>query len=574
MTASLRMVLLAGAALLPCVAAQAADVTADQGRAAEAAVRAWINGMLGPAVTLPASPITLTPAGDHFNLTMPVVTLPGQPAVTGAMMAQVRPLDDGKWAVDDIHATMPMKLTVLVPVPADEKALADRKPDTRTPAERKAEERATQGKAPADRRPEERSARAKTPAELKAEERANQGKPPAAATAPTTTAAATTVPVTYVIDIVGQDGHAVLDPTLATASTVTTTAKSATIHTEGGPVPMDSTIGGYTSTVRAQPSGADRVDLTANAVMQDYHIATAAGSPAQFTVDMKAMKFAMAVLGLDRGKAQAVSQATTSILVAGNAQRTGPASPKMGPELVTAMLVALKDSASEASLDEEVNGMSVLAGGVPVTIGKIGFTLNAKSVNGMLEARMPLEVRDIGVKEVLPPEMAALLPTLVTLRPAMSGVGVTELSHIAAAYNDKAEPSPADIQALFSHGGVKFGLEAVSIALAGAVFEGEGAVTYTSATDFNGTMRITATGYDDMVQKVSAIPAISGQAVPALVFVKGIGKSDGSKIVWDIVYKDGKALVNSVDMSSMLGGAAKEPAPTPTRPPGGRVIPK
>ena len=121
---------------------------------------------------------------------------------------------------------------------------------------------------------------------------------------------------------------------------------------------------------------------------------------------------------------------------------------------------------------------------------------------------------------------------------------------------------------------MKFGLEAVSIALAGAVFEGEGAVTYTSATDFNGTMRITATGYDDMVQKVSAIPAISGQAVPALVFVKGIGKSDGSKIVWDIVYKDGKALVNSVDMSSMLGGAAKEPAPTPTRPPGGRVIPK
>ena len=75
MIASLRMVLLAGAALLTSVAARAADVTADQGRAAEAAVRAWINTMLGPAAMISASPMTLTPAGDHFDLTMPLMTL-------------------------------------------------------------------------------------------------------------------------------------------------------------------------------------------------------------------------------------------------------------------------------------------------------------------------------------------------------------------------------------------------------------------------------------------------------------------------------------------------------------------
>lgn len=560
MIASLRMVLLAGAALLTSVAARAADVTADQGRAAEAAVRAWVNTMLGPAAMISASPMTLTPAGDHFDLTMPLITLPGQPAASSAMMAQARPLDDGKWAVDDIHAAMPMKFTILVPVPADEakadekkpdaKALAERKPDTRSPAERKAEERSAQGKPPA--------ARAKTPAELKAEERANQGKPPAAAAAASPTTPATTrVPVTYTVNIVGQDGHAVLDPTLATASTMTTTAKSATIHTEGGPVPMDSTIGAYTSTATVKPSGTDRVDFTADATMQDYHTAAAGGSPMAFTVDLKMVKVAMAVLGLDRSKAQAITQATTSILVAAGAQTTGPASQKIGPELVTAMLAALKDSASEASLVEEVDGMSIDANNVPVTIGKVGFKLDAKSVNGMLEARMPVEVRDIGVKNVLPPDMAALLPTLVTLRPAVSGVGVAELSRIATAYNEKKEPSPADMQALFSHGGIKLGLEAMSVALAGATFEGEGAVIYTSAVDFSGTMRITATGYDDMIQKVSTIPALKGQAVPALVFVKGIGKAENNKIVWDIVYKDGKALVNNVDMSSMMGAAGK-----------------
>jgi len=573
MTASLRMVLLASVALLPCGAARAADVTAEQGRAAEAAVQAWISGMLGPAVTLSASPITLTPAGDHFNLTRPIGIFPGQSAVSGSITAEVRPLDDGKWAIDNIHSAMPITFTALAPVPGDEKKadekkpvgkeLTESKPDTRTPAERKAEERAAQGKMPAEREADQ----AKTPAELKAEERANQGKPPAAAATP---AAAANVPVTYTINIGGQDGHAVLDPTLATASTLAITDKNMTIHIKGGPLQTDSTIGTSNSTMTVQPSGPDRVDLTANVVVQDYHIASAAGLPTTSAVDMKAIKVAMAVLGLDRVKAQAVSQATTSLFVAGGAKGT----PKMGPELVTAMLVALKDAASEASLGEEADGISINASGAPLTIGKVEFALNGKSVNGMLEAHMPIEVRDIGVQGVLPPDMAALLPTLVTLRPALSGVGVAELSRLAAAYNEKSEPSPADLQALFSHGGVKLGLESMSVAFGGALFEGQGAMTYTSVTDSNGTMHITATGYDDMMQKVAAIPAFSGQAVPALAFVKGIGKTDGNKIVWDVVYKDGKALVNNVDMSSMFGGAAKDPAPTPNRPPAGLVIPK
>ena len=538
MIASLRTALLAGAALLPCVA-QAADVTPEQGRAAEAAIRSWINGMLGPAVTIGASPVTLTPAGDHFDVTMSAVTLPGQPPVAGAVMAQARPLDGGKWAVDDIHASMPLKFTVMVPLPADERKEGEKKESEKRPEERKAE-----------RKPGDKAAPA---------------KPPAAAATPAS------LPVHYTIDIAGQDGHAVIDPSLATASTWTTTAKSATIKTEGGPMPLDSTIGAYTSNVVAQPAGGDRVDVKVDAMMQDYHIATLAGAPAAFTFDMKAVKFAMAVLGLDRVKAQAVTRATTSILVAGSG--TGPGWAKVGPELVTAMLDALKDAASEASLDEEVDGLSINASGVPVTIGKAAFTIDGKSVDGMLEARMPVEVRDIGVEGVLPPDMAALLPTLVALRPVVSGVGVAELSRIAAAYNNKKEPSPSDVQAVFSHGGVKLGIESMSVAFAGALFEGQGALTYTSMNDRNGAMRITATGYDDMMQKVAAIPAFSGQAVPALAFVKGIGKTENNKIVWDIVYKDGKALVNNVDMSSLMGGADKPPAAT-ARPPAGRVVPK
>lgn len=509
MTASLRTALLAGAALLPCVAAQAADVTPEQGAAAETAVRDWVGGMLGPSVKMPDRPVRLTPAGDHFDVSVPITTLPG--ATAGAagsqpvtLTMQARPLDGGKWALDGIRTAMPLHFTVNVPVPP-------------------------------------------------AKEGANAGKAPRA-----------TVPVAYTVDIKDQDGHGIIDPGFATPSTWTNTATGANIHTEGGPFPSDTQVGAYNGVVTVQPAGADLADLSTNATINDYHMSTPANADMPFTLDMKTLRVAMNVTGLNRSHAQTLTQNAATLLT--SLSGPGSASPKVSREVAAAMLDALKNAASAVSVDEVAEGIAVNAGGIPVAVGKAELGLGGKSVDGILEAHMPIDVQGLSTSGALPPDMAALVPTVVSFHPVVSGVGVAELSRIAAALNEDRDPAPADIQALFSHGGVKLGLDSMTLALAGATFEGMGTLVYASPEDGTGSAQITATGYDEMMQKVAAIPAFSGQAVPVLAFVKGIGRTVDGKLVWNIAYKNNKLLVNDVDMTSLAGaggGGAPKAAPAP-----------
>ena len=527
MTYPFRTALLAGAALLPCLAARAADVTPEQGAAAEAAVRNWFGAMLGPSVKMPERPIQLTPAGDHFDavLATPLVgAISGgdtPPAVTTT--AQVRPLDNGTWSVDNIRTSTPIRFAVDLPVPDDK--------DKKAP--------------------------------------------------PVTTR------VNYLVDIKGQDGHGIIDPSLATPSSWSTSATSATIRAEGGPLASETQFGAYNGDMTVTPAGADRVDLAMNAAIQGYHMTAGAGAAVPVGVDMKVLRVALSVLGLNRAHAQELTRnSVTAISAIGQINPAGP--PKIAPEVVRALLASLQDSASELSLDETVEGLAINAGGMPVTLGKAELGINGKSVDGQLEARMPIEVRDIGVTGALPPDMAALLPTVLTIRPVLSGVATADLWRVAAALTENRDPAPADINALFSHGGVKLGVEAMTLALAGATFEGTGNFTYTSPEVGSGTARITATGYDDMMGKVAAIPALSGQGIPVLAFVKGLGKTVEGKLVWDITYKDGKTLVNNVDLASLGIGAPKaapevqpnpgtapHPAPAPRpRAPAGRTQPK
>ena len=133
---------------------------------------------------------------------------------------------------------------------------------------------------------------------------------------------------------------------------------------------------------------------------------------------------------------------------------------------------------------------------------------------------------------------------------------------------DNIDPTPADIAALFSHGGVTGGLDSMTVEVGGATFTGQGSLVATapSAQAVTGTAQVTATNYDDLMQKVSAIPGMGQQALPVMVFIKGIGRTVDNKLVWDATYKDGKVLINNVDLTAMAAGAGPAPAARPVAP--------
>ena len=56
------------------------------------------------------------------------------------------------------------------------------------------------------------------------------------------------------------------------------------------------------------------------------------------------------------------------------------------------------------------------------------------------------------------------------------------------------------------------------------------------------------------------------QALPVFVFAKGIGRTAGDTMVWDVSFKENKLLVNGTDLSAMagMGASPSPPAPAPT----------
>ena len=232
------------------------------------------------------------------------------------------------------------------------------------------------------------------------------------------------------------------------------------------------------------------------------------------------------------------------------------------------MLDALQDFASSMTVDETLEGLKVEAAGVPVTVTTAKLGLDAKSDKGRLQAAMDFGMDGIGFGDVGLGAMQALIPRQVALRPSVSNVDVAALTRMLQAMSEKKDPAQADIAAMFAQGGLVTGLDSFSVDMGGARFKGQGKVTLVgpSAVGMTGTAQIVAEKFDALMQTIQSVPELA-QGVPVMVFAKGIGRTVGDTLVWDVSYQDGKALVNGVDLTAMAGGGAPSPGGAPKGPP-------
>ena len=502
-----RTLLLAGAAaglLLGAPGTRAADVTPAQAASLENQVRDWLGSLVGPAMKLGDRPVSITAAGDHYDVVVPIPLPAAVPGTAYRFTGAARAIEGGKWTVENVRAAMPMTFTLDMPAP-----------------------------------------------------RAAPKAPPS------------TVPVKYTVDVKGQDGRIVWDPSFATPSTWNSSAQGATMRTEGGPVSQDSSFGAITSLGTLRPAGADRVDVLSEGTLQDYKAKIGTDAAGVTDVGMKRIRVNVALNGVSRTKALVILQAVTTVGMAANQAQGRP--PKLGQEVMRSMLDALQDFASDFSLDETIDGLAVQIQGMAALLDRMKLGLAAKSTKGLLEASMDLGVEGLSLPDLPLGGLEALIPHRVALRPVVSGIGVAELTSMAKASSEGRAVTPEDIKALFSHGGIKAGLDSLAIEIGGAVISGQGKMVMTSPEAFSGDAQIVAENLDALMQKVSAIPA-AAQAVPVLLMAKGIGKAVGNKVIWDVSYHDGKMLVNNVDLAAMAGGGAPPPnrpnqqRPAPNRP--------
>ena len=372
-------------------------------------------------------------------------------------------------------------------------------------------------------------------------------------------------PVTYTIDQNGQDGRLVWDPSFRTASTWTFSAQSTTIHAEGATIKQDGTIGPASAVTTVQPDGPDRIDVLVDSTVQDYR-SDMAGPSGPGKLGMARIHVTGAVNNVNRENGVKLTQAITALLASG----VPKASPALNP-MVKAMLVPLQDLASSITLDEQLDGLAVQTAGQDVTADHMRLGLDARSEGGLVRAGMDLDLQGFALPSPLLGPFAALMPKRIEMRPVVSGVTAADLLHMANLATDNIDPTPDDIKELFSHGGVTGGLESMTLDIGGATFTGQGSVVASAPTPtaVTGTGTVTAKNFDALMQAVGAIPGVGQQGMVGMVFMKGIGRSVGDTLVWDISYKNQHVLVNNVDLTAMAGSAAAAPQPTaPAEPEG------
>ncbi len=378
--------------------------------------------------------------------------------------------------------------------------------------------------------------------------------------------------VTSTVTIGSQTQHAVYDTTFVTPSTSTSTLKDMSITTEGKNLTQLTHVDSGNGTATMTPVSDGRVDVAVNSTFDGYTLKMSSGAAtAPVAVAMGKVSVIANFAGVSRAGALEIAQKLSAKLP--NAAPANPTAPKAAQdsEKMVALLTSLADLAKGVTLDEKVDDLTVTTSNLTGTLKTLSIGLNSTAAGGKLQARMPLTAEGLTLPELGLGSMATLIPSRLTFTPSIGAVPTDALLRVARGYGNKQEPTNDDIASLFSQGPITAGLQDMSVDMAGANFSGNFNTLVTSPSQFSGTGTITAVNIDKLQQAMAADPQ-TAQFAPVIIFLKGIGRSEQSRLVWDVIYNDGRLLVNGQDMAALMGPPS-QPAPAPTRPRPARPAP-
>lgn len=499
---TLRAAILASLVASAPVASRAADVTPEQARALEGQLRGWFASVAGPGLPLASSPIQVSPEGDHYRLTIPLAGSVTQVKSLPSVTANARPGQGGQWMIDGLKVQTPATFVINTPAP---------------PA-----------------KPGEKA------------------KP--------------AVPTTYMVDYATQEGGGTWDPTFAAPSVIRTNSTGFRMTADSAAAKSVSTIESTASTMTLRPVADNRVDfsldVTGTGFSQDNKAAGAGVEGAATQVGARQVKVQAAMPGVSRERSAQIIPALVRLTFSSST----PPSSKVpldaeglrlrarDPEGVRLLIQAMQGFASGLILSEVLDDLTIKGTGFNASMAQLRLGLDAKADDGFLAGNMDVRMDGLALPGMGLDAFADLLPSRVALRPVVSHVPTKELLALlqAAGEDPNGKPPPAQVAALFGQGPLKTGLENFALDMGGASFAGQADVTVPSPTQVSGTAQVTATNVDALLAKVQANPALA-QAVPVIVFAKGIGRTEGGKMVWDMQFDSTKLLVNGVDLLKMGG---------------------
>ena len=376
--------------------------------------------------------------------------------------------------------------------------------------------------------------------------------------------------VTYSVKAAEQDGAGRLDTTLATPSTSTASLRALDLTVTGEKRTSSTHVGRGTGASTMRPGSLPgTVDLLTSSTISDYSLVATTQTP-QFVLDLRldadTVESKLETYGVDRSKGVSmVSQLVT--LVSKDASAPGgptrPGTLPADPTAVKAFIASLDGIASRVVLDQVGVKLKGVVNGFAFSIDRVRVEEDGQSQDGKLGLGLQVELNGLVLPAIAGTPFASFIPSKTLLRVGFSGVDTKAILASLQVATDPARPQdagpPPEFMGAVMAPGVTTAIDQLQVVIGASVLTAEGKVGVSTPGQLAGGGRVVATNFDALIDSVKTLPQ-AAQALPVMLFAKGIGRTDGNNLVWVITYDGTKVLVNGVDILAMAGGGGGRPS--------------
>ena len=379
--------------------------------------------------------------------------------------------------------------------------------------------------------------------------------------------------VAYTVKLGQQDSSGTFDSALASPTSGTVSIASLDILREGDTAAAVTHLGHIAGMSSTEPTDPAHVNLLSDSTAQDYASHSELPDGTQVSLAAARLRVVTSVSGLAHAALAPLLQQVSRFSLETKAGGRHP--PGLTPAeraTLRAVLQDTRDLLTGARLDETAEGLKFNAAGHAGSLDRLEIVLGGAAPQATLDAEMTLALDGLTLDD-LPPQLAAYVPSHFSIHPTVSNLSVAALTKAGLDATEPAAHGPGgaardrpgdrpenrpenrvepDLQALFAQGGIQFGFDSLVLQVAEAKLGGTGKFVMTGPGDVTGQAEIVAEGLDGLLARAQADPVMQ-QAVPALIFLKGIAKTDGSQATWLLTVDRDRLLVNGVDLSALTG---------------------
>lgn len=344
------------------------------------------------------------------------------------------------------------------------------------------------------------------------------------------------------------------DPTLKTASNFVSTITGYTTETTTKAGVQVSRIGKLVGRSEWAPSSPGRVTLQGDSQLEDYSTVTPVPGMGEMKVTMGRLGGSTRIENFDMDGLGTLLR--TAFELGSSAKGKGEGKEPSTPEqkasalklvgLVFSMLDAMEtDYAYE---DIKIDGGKMFSG----SLRRFGMGLSAGAPDGKVDVKLRLSAEGLESPMIPPGPWVEFIPHKVSLTPRVSGVSKEAVvALLRTAIETEGSDIEAQAMALLAANPVALGIEDLLLDVGPMRLKGTGSVEAARIDEASGEAELRATGFDALIRRANAVPELK-MAAPVLIFLKGIGKQEGTETVWRIVYADNKVMVNDTDLSDLM----------------------